>query len=60
MLRPDLPEGADRLPAEAFWSDLGEQFAHEQPDRITRAHLVDDYEYYTGTLEDFRQLYGEA
>ncbi|WP_446222068.1 hypothetical protein ACTWPB_19740 [Nocardia sp. IBHARD005] len=55
-----LPEGAGRLPAEAFWSELGEQFAREQPDRITRAHLVDDYEYYTGTLEDFRQLYGEA
>lgn len=55
-----LPAGADRLPKEAFWSELGEQFAREQPAGITRAKLVDDYEYYTGTLDDFRQLYGEV
>jgi hypothetical protein len=55
-----LPEDADRLPDEAFWSDLGVQLQREQPQRITRAQLTDDQEYYTGTLEDFRLLYGES
>ncbi|WP_280426128.1 hypothetical protein [Nocardia carnea] len=55
-----LPEGAHRLPDKAFWSELGERFAHEHPDRVTRAQLVDDYEFYTGALDDFRALYGEA
>lgn len=55
-----VPEGADRLPEQAFWSELGAQFAREQPDAITRTQLADDYEYYTGTLDDFRQLYGDA
>ncbi|WP_280398755.1 hypothetical protein [Nocardia carnea] len=55
-----LPEGAQRLPERVFWSGLGERFAHEHPDRITRAQLVEDYEFYTGALDDFRVLYGEA
>lgn len=55
-----LPDGADRLPDVAFWSELGQQVQREQPDRITRAQLTDDQQYYTGTLEDFRALYGES
>ena len=55
-----LPEGADHLPAAAFWSELGEQLRRDEPEQITRAKLADDLEYYTGTLEDFRALYGEA
>ncbi|MGO4615860.1 hypothetical protein AB4305_15945 [Nocardia sp. 2YAB30] len=55
-----LPEGANRLPDEAFWSEQGEQLRRDQPERITRAQLADDQEYYTGTLEDFRALYGES
>jgi len=55
-----LPDGADRLPDEAFWSELGQQLQREQPDRITRAQLTEDQQYYKGTLEDFRALYGES
>ncbi|MFI7663709.1 hypothetical protein [Nocardia sp. NPDC049526] len=55
-----LPEGTDRLPASAFWSEQGEQLQRDQPEQITRAQLFDDLEYYTGTLEDFRALYGES
>lgn len=55
-----LPEGADHLPAEAFWTEQGEQLRRDDPERITRAQLFDDLEYYTGTLEDFRSLYGES
>ncbi|WP_330251764.1 hypothetical protein OG874_37475 [Nocardia sp. NBC_00565] len=54
-----LPEGAYRLPDTAFWSAQGEQMRRDQPERITRAQLVDDKDYYVGTLEDFRALYDE-
>jgi hypothetical protein len=53
-----LPEGADALPREAFWSELGERARAEHPETFTRAKLVDDYEYYRGTLEDFRTMHG--
>jgi hypothetical protein len=52
-----LPERADRLPEEAFWSPQGLKLRRDDPGRTTRARLVDDREYYTGTLEDFRALY---
>jgi len=52
-----LPDGADALPGEAFWSDLGERLLAEHPENFTRQKLVDDYEYYRGTLEDFRVLH---
>lgn len=53
-----LPEGAGALPREAFWSELGERALAEHPETFTRQKLVDDYEYYHGTLEDFRTLHG--
>ncbi len=55
-----LPEGATELPPEAIWSRLGTETRAENPDWLTRAQLQDDYEYYTGTLEDFRALHGPA
>ena len=32
----------------------------QNPHLVTRAKLTDDLEYYRGTLEDFRALYGES
>ncbi|MEV5839101.1 hypothetical protein [Nocardia sp. NPDC052112] len=55
-----LPDHADRLPPSAFWSEQGEQLQRAEPERITRHQLFDDLEYYTGTLADFRALYGES
>jgi hypothetical protein len=55
-----LPEGADALPREAFWSELGERALAGHPESFTREKLNDDYEYYRGTLEDFRSLHGRA
>lgn len=55
-----LPEGADVLPDEAVWSELGQQARGENPEHFTREKLIDDLEYYRGTLEDFRTLHGPA
>jgi hypothetical protein len=52
-----LPDGADAPPREAFWSELGERALAENPESSTRQKLVDDYEYYRGTLEDFRVMH---
>lgn len=52
-----LPEGAEALPPQAFWSDLGERALAETPENFTRQKLVDDYAYYRGTLEDFRVMH---
>jgi hypothetical protein len=54
-----LPEGADAAPDEAVWTEFGRQARAENPELVTRAKLTDDLEYYRGTLEDFRALYGE-
>ncbi|MEI8408627.1 MULTISPECIES: hypothetical protein [unclassified Kribbella] len=53
-----LPEDADVVPDEAVWSDFGRQSRAQNPELVTRAKLTDDLEYYRGTLEDFRALYG--
>jgi hypothetical protein len=55
-----LPEGADEVPEEGVWSELGSQSRAQNPQLLTRAKLLDDLEYYRGTLEDFRALYGPS
>jgi len=55
-----LPDGATEVPPEGFWSALGVRARADNPEWFTRAQLQDDYEYYTGTLEDFRALHGPA
>jgi hypothetical protein len=55
-----LPEGADEVPEEGVWSELGSQSRAQNPQLLTRAKLFDDLEYYRGTLEDFRALYGPS
>lgn len=52
-----IPEGADVLPEAAVWSELGQRARLEQPQNLTPVKIVDDYEYYRGTLEDFRDLH---
>lgn len=54
-----LPEGADAIPADAFWTDLGTRVYEKNPELFTRARLTEDHEFYRDTLEDFRSLYGE-
>jgi hypothetical protein len=55
-----LPDGADELPEQAFWSEFGVRVHEESPELFTRPKLLDDLDYYRGTLEDFRSLYGPA
>jgi hypothetical protein len=55
-----LPDGADAVPEEGVWSEFGRQSRAQDPHLVTRAKLTDDLEYYRGTLEDFRALYGES
>ncbi|MFI5733173.1 hypothetical protein ACIA49_23875 [Kribbella sp. NPDC051587] len=52
-----LPEDADQVPDSAIWSDFGRQALVESPQLVHRAKLVDDLQYYEGTLDDFRALY---
>jgi hypothetical protein len=54
-----LPDGADDAPAAAVWTEFGANARAREPQLLTRAKLFDDLEYYQGTLEDFRALYGE-
>lgn len=53
-----LPDGADELPDEAFWTELGLRTHAQDRELFTRAKLTEDYEFYRDTLEDFRSLYG--
>lgn len=55
-----LPEDADEIPADVFWSELGAQTRQRSPELFTRAKLIDDLEYYRGTLDDFRALHGPS
>jgi len=55
-----LPDGADAVPDEGVWSEFGRQSRAQTPELVTRAKLMDDLEYYRGTLEDFRALYGQS
>ncbi|MEV6414913.1 hypothetical protein [Kribbella sp. NPDC051718] len=55
-----LPEGAEDVPDAGVWSDLGTQTRAQNPQMLTRGKLIDDLQYYRGTLDDFRALYGPA
>ncbi|KMS76529.1 hypothetical protein ACM01_04920 [Streptomyces viridochromogenes] len=53
-----LPDGAEVVPDEGVWSEFGRESRARNPALVTRAKLADDLEYYRGTLDDFRALYG--
>jgi hypothetical protein len=55
-----LPEGAEDVPESGVWSELGAQTRAQNPQMLTRSKLIDDLQYYRGTLDDFRALYGPA
>jgi sirohydrochlorin ferrochelatase len=55
-----LPAGADAVPDEAIWSELGTQARTGNPELFTRARLLDDLAYYRDTLSDFRALHGPS
>jgi hypothetical protein len=55
-----LPEGAEDVPDVGVWSDLGVRTRALNPQMLTRSKLIDDLQYYRGTLDDFRALYGPA
>jgi hypothetical protein len=48
------------VPEEGVWSEFGRQSRAQDPTLVTRAKLTDDLEYYRGTLDDFRALYGPS
>jgi hypothetical protein len=53
-----LPADAAQIPADVLWSELGRQTYQQQPALFEREKLIDDLEYYRGTLDDFRALHG--
>ncbi|NEA37228.1 hypothetical protein [Streptomyces sp. SID13031] len=55
-----LPEGAEDVAEAGVWSELGAQARAQNPQMLTRGKLVDDLQYYRGTLDDFRALYGPS
>jgi hypothetical protein len=55
-----LPEGAEVVPEEGFWTEIGVRTHELNPELFTRAKLTEDYEFYRDTLRDFRSLYGEV
>jgi hypothetical protein len=55
-----LPDGAEDVPESGVWSDLGTRSRAQNPQMLTRGKLTDDLQYYRGTLDDFRALYGPA
>ncbi|GAA4640705.1 hypothetical protein GCM10023196_107300 [Actinoallomurus vinaceus] len=55
-----LPEGADEIPDEAFWTPLGAETRRAAPDRFTRDRLDRDIAFYQQSLEDARRRRGGA
>jgi hypothetical protein len=54
-----LPEGADVVPDEGFWTELGISTQQQNPELFTRAKLTEDRAFYSDQLDAFRALYGE-
>ena len=48
-----LPEGADEVPAGAFWSETGTAAQRDEPELFTREALETDIAFYRQTLDDF-------
>lgn len=54
-----LPDGADELPATAFWSPRGQRARAADPGRFTRAALTRQVDTYRQLRDDFAELMGE-
>jgi hypothetical protein len=55
-----LPEGAQEVPDEAFWTPLGTETRRQASDRFTRDRLDRDIAFYQQSLEDARRRRGGA
>ncbi|MCW2880107.1 MAG: hypothetical protein JWQ95_4207 [Sphaerisporangium sp.] len=55
-----LAEGADEVPEEAFWTEVGAATRRDEPERFTRDGLESDIALYQRNLDDFIALYGEG
>jgi hypothetical protein len=53
-----LPDDAEEIPGEAFWTDSGRAAHRESPERFTRGHIVDDLSFYQDSLTDARRTHG--
>jgi hypothetical protein len=54
-----LPDDADEVPAEEFWTAMGQAAREEEPQRFTRPALVQELTYYRQSLTDFHRLHAE-
>ncbi|NJP91725.1 hypothetical protein HCN51_20060 [Nonomuraea sp. FMUSA5-5] len=52
-----LPDGAEELPREAFWTEMGRSARDAEPGRFTRAKLESDLAFFRQSLADFRRLH---
>ncbi|GAA3567597.1 hypothetical protein GCM10022419_055500 [Nonomuraea rosea] len=52
-----FPGDAPELPPDAFWSELGRSVRESEPDRLTRAKLESDLDFYRRSLADFHRLH---
>ncbi|UBU18567.1 hypothetical protein [Nonomuraea gerenzanensis] len=52
-----LPDGAEALPPETFWTELGRSARDAEPERFTRAKLESDLAFYRQSLADFQRLH---
>lgn len=50
-----IPPGADRVPDEAFWTEMGAAARAEEPERFTREVLERDIEMYQNYLDEFHE-----
>ncbi|MFC4584705.1 hypothetical protein [Sphaerisporangium corydalis] len=48
-----LPDGADAVPASAFWSEMGSAAHRDEPELFTREALETDIAFFQETLDDF-------
>jgi hypothetical protein len=55
-----LPDGADEVPASAFWTERGREARRADPTRFTRAALSHRLDTYRGLAEDAEHLLGGA
>jgi hypothetical protein len=54
-----VPDDAEEVPAEAFWTPMGASARRESPERFTRARLESDIAFCRESLDDFRRLHGD-
>ncbi|MFD1934568.1 hypothetical protein ACFSKW_24155 [Nonomuraea mangrovi] len=54
-----VPDGAEELGANSFWTDMGRAAFAREPERFTRARMESDLAYYREGLDGFMDLHAE-